>query len=311
MIDVSFSKPSANLGETITMTVALTAVNAEAKRTGVWITGGEGKFALIDNVGTRLHETGVLHSAPKTLVDGKAEFSFKWTAPTAKGVSDFRVSSITGNSNGTSDDDHNSSTTASIAYGCSAKMYYPDVDGDGFGDKKNGKLSCDPVSGFIEKGADCDDSKKEVNPDAAEVCNSIDDNCDGQSDEGLEPGLYYKDEDGDGFAATGAKAEFTCKDQEGFVAVRKDCAPKDPKINPDAKEVKNGKDDNCNGEIDEEEGSGGEGGAGGDSNGGSSGGDDESTAGGCSLTPGHKGAGFPLMVVFGLAVFATALRRRR
>ena len=130
-------------------------------------------------------------------------------------------------------------------------------------DKKNGKLSCDPVSGFIEKGADCDDSKKEVNPDAAEVCNSIDDNCDGQSDEGLEPGLYYKDEDGDGFAATGAKAEFTCKDQEGFVAVRKDCAPKDPKINPDAKEVKNGKDDNCNGEIDEEEGSGGEGGAGG------------------------------------------------
>lgn len=294
VIDVNFSKATPNLGETVTMNIKLTAVNSEAKRTGVWVTGGDGKFALVDTVGTRLHETGVLHSEPKNLVDGKAEFSFKWTAPNDKGVSDFRVSSITGNTNGTSEDDHNSSISVSIAYGCNAKIYYPDTDGDGFGDKKNGKLSCDPIPDSIEKGEDCDDTKADINPDATEQCNAADDNCDGEADEGLEPGLYYKDDDGDGFAATSAKAEFTCKDNEGFVAVRKDCAPKDPDINPDAEEVKNGKDDNCDGEIDE----------------GVDDDDDDEAKGGCAFTPGHRTNGLAVAFVLGLVLLGAKRRRR-
>ena len=43
-----------------------------------------------------------------------------------------------------------------------------DVDGDGF-----------------LLGEDCDDENADVNPDMAELCNGLDDNCDGSIDEGL------------------------------------------------------------------------------------------------------------------------------
>jgi hypothetical protein len=44
---------------------------------------------------------------------------------------------------------------------------------------------------------DCDDSDPDVNPGATEICNGVDDNCDGQIDEGCYP--YYRDADGDGW----------------------------------------------------------------------------------------------------------------
>jgi len=310
---VSFSKASVALGETVTLKVEIKAVNAEAKRTGVWVSGdGKGKFGLIDTKGTRLHlDTGVLHAEPKTLVDGKADFSFRWTAPSVKGVSDFTVASITGNSNGDSEDDHSSSARVSVAYGCDAKTYYPDADSDGFGDAKQGQLSCDPISGFILRGQDCNDEKREISPDAKEMCNAVDDNCDGVADEGLEPGIYFKDEDGDGFAANGAKPEFTCKTEPGFVAVKKDCAPKDPNINPDAKEIKNGKDDNCDGQTDESDGS--QGGQTGEDQTGGVGGtseNEEMTVGGCSVAIGANSSNPAAIAMMLTAAFIFAVRRR-
>ena len=55
------------------------------------------------------------------------------------------------------------------------------------------------------EGTDCDDTDPLVNPDAAEVCNGIDDNCDDfvdDADPAIDPGSYtdyYPDADGDGF----------------------------------------------------------------------------------------------------------------
>ena len=60
--------------------------------------------------------------------------------------------------------------------------YY--LDGWDFGDA-NGVLSaCAQPSGYSNNSTDCDDSNINVNPAAAELCNGIDDDCDGTVDVG-------------------------------------------------------------------------------------------------------------------------------
>ena len=45
---------------------------------------------------------------------------------------------------------------------------------------------------------DCDDNNASINIDAIEVCDGIDNNCDGQVDEGV-LSTFFADADGDGF----------------------------------------------------------------------------------------------------------------
>ena len=60
-----------------------------------------------------------------------------------------------------------------------AGLYYPDADGDGFGDEALLQLACDGLDGFIRDGGDCDDSTELVNPEQLELCNNgVDDDCD-------------------------------------------------------------------------------------------------------------------------------------
>ena len=51
-------------------------------------------------------------------------------------------------------------------------MYYPDGDGDGYGDEEAGEEACGAPEGFIEEAGDCDDS----NPDANDT--TFDADCD-------------------------------------------------------------------------------------------------------------------------------------
>ena len=68
------------------------------------------------------------------------------------------------------------------------QTWYPDVDGDAFGDSADpGSMSCEmPVASFdfVTNTGDCDDARATVNPDAFETHNGMDDNCDGAIDEG-------------------------------------------------------------------------------------------------------------------------------
>jgi len=61
--------------------------------------------------------------------------------------------------------------------------YYPDNDGDGFGDSDQEMESCTPLAGWVEAGGDCDEEDPDKNPDAEEICDTVDNNCSGIIDD--------------------------------------------------------------------------------------------------------------------------------
>lgn len=65
-----------------------------------------------------------------------------------------------------------------------AAAYFIDGDSDGFGITSTFAHSCAPLSGYVPVAGDCDDSNPDVNPDATEVCDGADDDCDLSIDEG-------------------------------------------------------------------------------------------------------------------------------
>jgi len=66
-----------------------------------------------------------------------------------------------------------------------ASINYEDYDKDGYGNASVSSSSCPPPTGYISLAGDCNDSNSKANPSATEISgNGIDDNCNGQTDEG-------------------------------------------------------------------------------------------------------------------------------
>ncbi|MBK7037545.1 MAG: putative metal-binding motif-containing protein [Bacteroidetes bacterium] len=57
--------------------------------------------------------------------------------------------------------------------------YYADLDGDGYGSGAAFGFCSDPGGTYVLLTGDCDDDNIAVNPAATEICNGIDDDCDG------------------------------------------------------------------------------------------------------------------------------------
>jgi len=131
--------------------------------------------------------------------------------------------------------------------------WYQDADNDGFGDADNAIQTCNPSSGYVQDNTDCDDSNAAINPDGIEVCNGLDDNCNGFIDiddpELSGVGIWFADEDEDGYGDPD-NFIFECTQLPGYLANREDCDDTNPDINPDAQEICNGIDDNCDGLTD-------------------------------------------------------------
>jgi hypothetical protein len=144
---------------------------------------------------------------------------------------------------------------ASIDEDLPRAAWYRDADGDGWGDAADSVVTCDaaPPEGRVGRAGDCDDTDPVRNPSASEVCDGIDQNCDGTADEGVPYETFYRDADGDGFG-TEADTEASCDGTppSGYVRALGDCDDTLPSRHPGAAETCNGIDDDCDASIDED-----------------------------------------------------------
>lgn len=126
--------------------------------------------------------------------------------------------------------------------------YYADADLDGYGTFASTIQACAAPMGYASNSMDCDDSKSWVHPFATEVCDNIDNDCDGYVDE-LLTNKYFHDADGDGFGDVNS-INWSCFAPFSYVSDSTDCDDTNPNIFPGATEVINSIDDNCDGMVD-------------------------------------------------------------
>ncbi len=104
------------------------------------------------------------------------------------------------------DDDCDGDTDGPTAI--DATTWYTDADSDSYGDSADPEQACAQPAGTAPAAGDCDDSDVAVNPAALETCSEGDDDCDGLIDEAdaSDAGIWYSDQDGDGFGDAGVSA---------------------------------------------------------------------------------------------------------
>ncbi len=118
--------------------------------------------------------------------------------------------------------------------------WYRDVDGDGFGSALSGlTVSCEPVPGHSLRDTDCNDAVASISPAAAEVCDALDNDCNGLADFEIAPG-DFEDDDGDGLV------DIACGAPRGV-----DCDDNDPDAGPGTSERCDGRDNDCDARVDE------------------------------------------------------------
>jgi len=127
--------------------------------------------------------------------------------------------------------------------------YYQDADQDSFGNVEVIIEACSAPYPYVTNSNDCDDTISVIHPDATETCNLIDDNCDGQVDEGVE-NTYYLDSDDDSYGDASVTS-LACSPPDGYVSDNTDCVDSNVNINPAQNDVCNDVDDNCVGGVDE------------------------------------------------------------
>mgnify|MGYP001065749162 CR=1 FL=1 len=113
-----------------------------------------------------------------------------------------------------------------------------------------GHLTDDDGDGYTECDGDCNDGNATVSPQATDICNGVDDNCNGVVDDGLAKTPYYRDADGDGYGNSSASL-LTCLPPTGYATAGLDCDDTNSLVYPGRAETCNGLDDDCDGSVDD------------------------------------------------------------
>ena len=107
-----------------------------------------------------------------------------------------------------------------------------DDDGDCYCESGTCQGSVD-VSCTTVSAGDCDDGNDDISPGEPEVCDGIDNNCDGTTDEAtaVDAGTWYLDADGDGYGNPSSYS-VSCTMPGGYVANSSDCNDSSASVNP-------------------------------------------------------------------------------
>ena len=116
-------------------------------------------------------------------------------------------------------------------------LWYADEDGDAYGTSETRLTQCETPAGYVRTSGDCDDTRIGVNPGAVEICDTLDNDCDGATDDDdiiADEYLttYYRDLDGDGYGQA-EQVELACVPSAGFVSFNGDCDDSDALLSPE------------------------------------------------------------------------------
>ena len=118
------------------------------------------------------------------------------------------------------------------AFNLAESYFYKDEDNDGFYSYQ-----------------DCDDTNDLIYPNAPELCDGLDNDCNGEIDDNIEYFTYYLDADNDGFGDTNSPEDLCDINAPiGYSTIDTDCDDANETVYPEAPEIAdNGIDEDCNG----------------------------------------------------------------
>jgi hypothetical protein len=146
-----------------------------------------------------------------------------------------------------------------VGFAATATTWYKDADNDGFSDGTT-ELACLSSVGYKAAAAltaltgDCNDADATIYPGAAELCDTKDNDCDGETDEGCPTGpkTWYRDKDNDGYGNPNTpRIKIQVARPKGYIDNNLDCKDWISTVYPGAPELPDGLDNDCNGEVDE------------------------------------------------------------
>ena len=132
-------------------------------------------------------------------------------------------------------------------------VWYVDSDADGFGDPDAAVPSCDTTGAEVPDGTDCDDGDALIHPERVEICDAIDNNCNGLVDDDDDDVdiytqvMFYRDDDGDDYGTIEELGMF-CLSSDPGATVDGDCDDSTAAVHPGRIELPDETDQNCDGE---------------------------------------------------------------